>query len=237
MVYAEVEEIEKSRLGKGVYTTATACVTFSSIMYSLGEIALRLSGSQATLKWYRSERSLYTDQQFLWLFDQVCYEKKRLRIPAVIIGNAQRLDVKTIKTFMRFRERLSNQLAVIFSAQLAKDERLDEPMGKLFEQARVDPIDYQQVVELKPLTEEVFYNQIIEEVFADLDADFEDGLESQYEPIAAQFWHVTTGDWKSINSRVRHFNRLLGSRTGRRRMITASIIEQVLGLKLPTTTV
>jgi hypothetical protein len=50
-------------------------------------------------------------------------------------------------------------------------------MGKLFEQARIDPADREQAVELKPRTEEVFYEPILEGLFADLETDFEDGLE------------------------------------------------------------
>jgi hypothetical protein len=42
------------------------------------------------------------------------------------------------------------------------------------------------------------------------------------------------GDWHNINSRVKHFNRLLRPRGSDRRVITRSIVEQVIGRKLPS---
>jgi hypothetical protein len=117
----------------------------------------------------------------------------------------------------------------INGAQLAKNEQRDEPMGKLFDQARIDPADCEPAVELEPLTEEVFCDPILEGLFADLETDFEDGLEEHTGFIGTALWKITAGDWKSINSRVKHFNRLLGPRAGRRRVLTQTIIEQVLG--------
>jgi len=138
-----------------------------------------------------------------------------------------------MKALMKLRARRNNRLALIFGAQLAKNEQLDEPMGKLFEQARIDPADCEQAVMLKPLTEEVFYDPIVGGVFADLELDFEDGLEEHTSFIGNTLWDITAGDWKSINSRVKHFNRLLSPRAGRRRVLTRAIVEQVLGKKLP----
>jgi hypothetical protein len=50
--------------------------------------------------------------------------------------------------------------------------------------------------------------------------------------IVAALWQKTAGDWKSINSRVKHFDRLLGPRGDRPRILTREIVEQVLGKKL-----
>ena len=185
------------------------------------------------ISWYRKERSLYTDREFVWLADQVCREIRRLGVYALVIDNAHRLDVPTMLALKKLRTRRNNRLALIFGAQLAKNEQLDEPMGRLFKQAKIDPVDCEQAIELKPLTEAVFYDPIIERVFADLETDFEDGLEEHADFIATALWEITAGDWKSINSRVKHFIRLLGPRDGRRRMLTMSIVEQVLGRKLP----
>jgi len=146
--------------------------------------------------------------------------------------NAQRLDVPAMLALMNLRARRNNRLALIFGAQLAKNEQLDEPMGRLFQQAKIDRIDCEQPIELKSLTEAVFYDPVIEALFADLETDFEDGLEEYAGFIATTLWEITAGDWKSINSRVKHFNRLLGPRASRRRMLTRSIVEQVLGRKL-----
>ncbi len=233
ILVAEVDETERRTLGKGVYTTATACVTFSSIVFALGELALRQDGPNSVIRWYRDERSLYTDTQFVWLVDQVYREIRRLRVRAVVIDNAHRLDVPTMKALMKLRARRNNRLALLFGAQLAKNEQLDEPMGKLFEQAKIDPADTEVGIELKPLTETVFYDPVLVDLFADLETDFEDGLEEHAEFIGTALWEITTGDWKSINSRVKHFNRLLGPRAGRRRLLTRTIVEQVLGKKLP----
>jgi hypothetical protein len=72
-----------------------------------------------------------------------------------------------------------------------------------------------------------------EGVFADLETDFEDGLEEHTGFIGTALWEITAGDWKGINSRVKRFNRLLGPCVGRRRVLTRTIVEQVLGKKLP----
>src|SRR5207249_182028 len=160
------------------------------------------SGFSSRYVKFVSQSALYTDSQFVWLVDQVYREIRRLRVRAVVIDNAHRLDVTTMKALMKLRARRNNRLALIFGAQLAKNEQIDEPMGKLFEQAKIDPADTEQGVELKPLTEAVFYDPVVEGVFADLETDFEDGLEEHTGFIATTLWEITAGDWKSINSRV-----------------------------------
>jgi hypothetical protein len=234
VILAEVDETEKATLGKGVYTTATACVTFSSIMYGLAELAQRIEGSHTSTRWYREERSLYTDRQFVWLFDQVCLEIRRLRVRAVVVDNAHRLEPKTMRVLQRLRTRLNNRIALVFAAQLAKNEGIDEPLGKVFERAKVDPSDCELPIEIKPLTEQIFYDSVLETMFADLDAAYEKGLEDHVAFIGEALWKNTAGDWHNINSRVKHFNRLLGPRGSDSRVITRSIVEQVIGHKLPT---
>jgi energy-coupling factor transporter ATP-binding protein EcfA2 len=233
IIYAEVDHTEKATLGKGVYTTPAACVTFSSIMYGLAELSRRVDSPNCIPKWYREERPLYTDREFVWLFDQVCLEARRLRVRGIAIDNAHRLDVPSLKALMRFRKRLDGRVGLVLAAQLAKNEKLDEPLGALFERAQIDSAECDQVIELRPLSETVFYQNVVGEVFKDLDADFQQGLEQHTTFIATSLWELTAGDWKSITSRVRHFNRLLPPRGGGPRIITRSIIEQVLGRKLP----
>jgi hypothetical protein len=87
-------------------------------MYELTELARRIAGPHAMPRWYREERSLYTDNNFVWLFDQVCLEARRLRVRGVVIDNAHRLEPKTMRVLMRLRARLNNRIALIFVAQL-----------------------------------------------------------------------------------------------------------------------
>jgi len=234
VLLAEISQTEKASLGRSVYTTATACVTFSSIMYALSELSRQVDPPGHIPRWYREERSLYTDQQFLWLFDQVCREARRLRVRAIVIDNAQHIDVPTMDALLRLRRRLLGSVGLVLCGQLAKNEKLDEPLGKVFERARVDPAECEAAIELRPLTEEVFYSEIALEIIANLEAGFEEGLEQHGSFIAETLWELTAGDWKSLNSRVRHFNRLLPPQASGQRVITRTIVEQVLGRKLPS---
>jgi hypothetical protein len=233
VLFAEISATERASLGRNVYTTPTACVTFSAIMYALGELSRQVDPPTHIPRWYREERSLYTDQQFAWLFDQVCRETRRLRVRAIVIDNAQYLDVPTMKSLLLIRKRLQSRVGLVLCAQLAKNEQLDEPLGKIFERARVDPAECDQAIELHPLTEDVFYSEVSLELVADLEADFAEGLVQYGSFVAEALWQLTAGDWKSINSRVRHFNRLLPSASSGKRAITRAILEQVLGRKLP----
>lgn len=234
VLLAEISVTEKASLGRSVYTTPTACVTFSSIMYALGELSRQVDPPMHVPRWYREERSLYTDQQFLWLFDQVCRETRRLRVKAIVLDNAHHIDVPTMESLLRFHRRLQGHVGLVLCAQLAKNEQLDEPLGKVFARAKVDPAECDQAIELRPLTKAVFDAEVIMEIFADLNADFEAGLETHASFISDALWQLTAGDWKSMNSRVRHFNRLLPSPESSKRVITRTIVEQVLGKKLPS---
>lgn len=89
----------------------------------------------------------------------------------------------------------------------------------MFERARVDPAECEAAIELRPLTEEVFSNEVVLEIVADLDADFEEGLEQHGSFIAEALWELSAGDWKSLTSRVRHFNRLLPPAASGKRVI------------------
>lgn len=234
VLLAEIIPTEKASLGRSVYTTPTACVTFASIIYALGELSRQIDPPNRTPQWYREERSLYTDQQFLWLFDQVCREVRHLRVRAIVIDNAQHIDVPTMEALLRLRRRLPIPVGLVLCAQLAKNEQLDEPLGKVFERTRVDSAECEAAIEVRPLTEEVFYDDVAAEVIADLNADIEEGLEQHGAFIAEALWQLTAGDWKSLNSRVRHFNRLLPPPASGKRIITREIVEQVLGQKLPS---
>lgn len=234
VLIAEIIPTEKASLGRGVYTTPTACVTFSSIIYALGELSRQVEQPTQTPRWYREERSLYTDHQFLWLFDQVCREVRRLRVKAIVIDNAQHIDVPTMEALLRLRRRLPSRVGLVLCAQLAKNEQLDEPLGKVFNRTRVDSAECEAGIEVRPLTEEVFYDDVAAEVIADLNADIEEGLEQHGAFIAEALWQLTAGDWKSLNSRVRHFNRLLPPPASGKRIITREIVEQVLDQKLPS---
>lgn len=135
---------------------------------------------------------------------------------------------------LRLRKRLQGRIGFVLSVQLAKNEHLDEPLGKVFARAKVDPAECEQAIELRPLTEAVFYREVALEILADLNADVAAELELHSAWIAAPLWQRTTGDWKNITSRVRHFNRLLPSVSSAKRVRSRAIIEQVRGEKLPS---
>jgi hypothetical protein len=231
VLYADYDEAEKNALGAGTTSPITATV-LSSIMFSLAQLAQRIGGNNALPTWYRQEQSLYSPRQLLWLFGEICLELKRFKVQAIIIDNAHRLDAKTIKILFRIPARLNNSINLIFGAQLQTGEDNDEPMGRLFKQARINSDDVEQPIELRPLIAEEFHKSVIGPVFRDIGGDFEPEIEQHVRKIAQRFWQVTRGDWKSIDSKVTHFNRLLGPRSRSDRLITQSIIEQVLNFKL-----
>lgn len=232
VVYADYDETEKNTLGADTTEPITA-TTLASIMFSLAQLARQIGGTSALPRWYREEQSLYSSRQLLWLYGEICLELKRLDVRAIIIDNAHRLDTKTVKLLFRLRARLNNRIGLMFGAQLQSSEGNDEPMGRLFKQARIESSDVEQPIELRPLVAKEFYNAVLTPLFKDIGAPFEPGLEQHVQVIGRRFWEVTSGDWKSIDTRVRHFNRLLGSRTREDRLITRSIVEQVLNFKLP----
>ena len=232
VIYADYDETEKNTLGANSTSPITATL-LSSIMFSLAQLAVQIDGQRALPKFYREEQSLYSSRQLLWLFSAICLELKRLKVRALIIDNAHRLDAKTIKQLFRIRAHLQNQIGLIFGAQLQPSEKSDDPVGRLFKQARIESIDVEQPIELHPLVEKEFHSAVLSPVFEDIGASFEPEIESHYKAIARRFWTVTKGDWKSIDTRVRHFNRLLGPRSREERVITRSIVEQVLNFKLP----
>jgi hypothetical protein len=95
VILAEISPTEKASLGRGGYTTPTACITFASVMFALGEHSRHVDVPLSIPCWYREERSLYTDQQFVWLFDQVCPEVRRLPVRAIVLDTAQLINVPT----------------------------------------------------------------------------------------------------------------------------------------------
>ncbi|MBX0328195.1 ATP-binding protein [Oscillochloris sp. ZM17-4] len=232
VLYADYDETEKNTLGADTTAPITATM-LSSIMFSLAQLARQVGGNGALPRWYREEQSLYSSRQLLWLFGEICLELKRLDVRTLIIDNAHRLDAKTVKLLFRMRARLNNQIGLIFGAQLQLSEGQDEPMGRLFKQARIDESGVEQPIELRPLVSKEFYEAVITPVFKDIGASFEPELIQHFQVIIRQFWKVTAGDWKSIDTRTRHFNRLLGPRSREDRLITRSMVEQVLNFKLP----
>jgi hypothetical protein len=232
VLYADYDETEKNTLGADTTAPITA-TTLASIMFSLAQLARQIGGSRALPQWYREEQSLYSSRQLLWLFGEICLELKRLDIRAIIIDNAHRLDAKTVKLLFRMRARLNNHIGLIFGAQVQPGEGNDEPMGRLFKQARIESSDVEQPIDLRPMVSKEFYSSVLTPVFKDISAPFEPALEQHNTAIGRRFWEVTSGDWKSIDTRVRHFNRLLGPRSRENRLITRSIVEQVLNFKLP----
>ena len=232
VLYADYDETEKNTLGADTTAPITATM-LSSIMFSLAQLARQVGGNRALPRWYREEQSLYSSRQMLWLFGEICLELKRLDVRTLIIDNAHRLDAKTVKLLFRMRARLNNQIGMIFGAELQPSEGQDEPMGRLFTQARIDESDVEQPIELRPLVEQEFHHAVLTPVFKDIGASFEPALDQHFKVIARRFWAVTKGDWKSIDTRARHFNRLLGPRSREDRLITRSMIEHVLSFKLP----
>ena len=191
----------------------------SVINAELADIAQKHRPDHPHLRYSRKQRSIKTPSQTLWLYNEVCHELKRLRVRAVLIDNAESIDRITLQSLVELRKSLvtkGHPLALIFAARLAKNEALNEPMEHLFMQAKVDPHDFEVPIELEVLTQDAFFDEVLESIIEDLELEFEPQLEAYQAVIAERLWERTRGDWKSIDQQVKRFNRELGRRTGKR---------------------
>ena len=233
VIRAELFAPERSSSARHQYSTPISCITFSSIMFALGELAKQIMPPAYTPKWYRDTQSLYTDKQFLWLFDLVARELHQLRVRAIIIDNAQLLDTVSIKALFRLRERLKGAIGLIFSAQLARNEGIDEPLGKQFEYANIDRDDFSQPIVINPITQKIFNEEVLLPLFEQLDADIEPRAEAYGALIAQAFWNTTSGNWHQINRLVRQIQRLLLQQPeATTKFITLELLEAALGQTL-----
>jgi hypothetical protein len=233
MLYGEIDEARRAGFGRTIHATPTACITFSELIYQLSIISARMAEPADHPRWYRKERSLYTDAQFLWLFDQVCREVRRLRVRALIIDNAHLLDDFTLRKLMQVRQK--GQVTIVLSAQLKKNEELDEPLGDLF--AKVPEAEMACTIEntltLDLMTEHEFYDSILPELFTRLGvtgiADELLGDEQAEARTLARLWQYHQGDWHRITQLTRRLHRALSLSKGQRGLLTSAMLDQVLG--------
>ena len=230
IIYADYQEVEKNALATG--PNSITATLLSAIMFRLAMLARHISGPHALPAFYRAEQSIYTPRQLLWLFDQICLELSRLRVRCLIIDNAHKLDAKTISLLFRLREKCQYRIGLILCAEQDRAETKYQPMERLLNQAQIERSDCEEPIELHPLLIRNFKQEVVSQIFADIDSKFAPDLAAYQSRIVARFWEVTHGDWKSIDGRVRHINRLLGPRTQAERVITQALIEQVFAFQL-----
>jgi hypothetical protein len=238
ILYANPETLDwANKAMKGSAKPGVAQV-LSTIMTNLVHIAESYRPDRKQPRWQQQKpRSIKTDTQIVWLYNEVYRELKNLRVRALLLDNAQSIDGSTLQMVVQLRQRLAkhgHQMALILAAKLAKNEEIDEPMERIFTRAGIDPRDFDIPVELQVLTKEAFFNEVLESFIDDLEVEFEPELEDYEDLIAERLWELTQGDWKSIDQCSKKFNRALGRRNGKPRLVTRDVIEEVLDSKLST---
>lgn len=159
----------------------------STIMEGLQILAERYRPDQTPVRWQQKRRSITTTTQTIWLYNEVCRELKKERVRALIIDNAQSIDGATLQILVQLRQRLQKQghgMALILAARLAKHEHLDEPMDHIFAQAKIDPRDFKVPVELKVLTQDAFFDTVLDGFFEDLEVEVPEALDAYQEFVA-----------------------------------------------------
>jgi hypothetical protein len=210
-----------------------AWVLFTELVYALGELSAQLGPAHADRTWYRQPRSLYTDKQFTSLFAFVRSEVKRLRIPVILINEAQRLDACAVRMIMLLRKHCADRLGVVLIVRLQKDANLDEPLTEEF--IRVpEAKDICKRVAIQQLTEQEYEAVILDALVADLNLDVSDDLLPYEHQIADLFWKATGPDWKLIDERLaQQLLKILGQDRSGVRIITREVLMEVLGKPLP----
>ncbi len=233
MFVREVWDPERVSFGSKVYVTPITCILFTEMVYVLGEMSEQLGPSYAARTWYRQPRSLYTDTQFTSLFAFVRSEIKRLRVPMILISEAQRLDACALKMIMLLRKHCADCLGVVLIVRLQKDANLDEPLTEEF--IRVpEARDICRRVAINQLTEQEYKDVVLVALMTDLNLDVSTDLLQYEHQIADLFWKETGPDWKLIDERLaQRFLRVLGSDRSRVRVITREVLMEVLGKPLP----
>ncbi len=229
----DVWDPERTSFGSKVYVTPITCVLFTEMVYALGAMSIQLGSSSADRTWYRQPRSLYTDKQFTSLFAFVRSEVKRLRIPVLLINDAQRLDACALRMIMLLRKHCADRLGVVFIVRLQKDATLDEPLTEEF--IRVpEARDICRRVAINQLTDKEYTNVVLVALMTELNLDVSADLLPYEHQIADLFWKATGSDWKLIDERLaQRLLRVLGSDRTRVRIITRAVLQEVLENPLP----
>lgn len=234
--------LEEHKLGslrtKGaVYATAPTCLAFSSIAEELGHLSERYDSASvwAQCAWYRKPQPLYTDNAFRSLAAFVRSELRRLRICAVIIDNAQWLDIPAMQALIKVRGLLKGTVALIFCAPTERPGGLNEHVSNLIVASRVHD-EFEQPIVLHQLEEKAFTGPILNALLEDRQMQFSLQLSILTRAqMRKTFWVVAQNDWHVIAKKIRGLDRLLGPRGKHIREITREAFEQVVG-KLPQDT-
>ena len=233
IAYAELYRPRGSQGAKDV-ASPVARVAFSELTLGLAQISRQYdsrSVHEARL-WYKKDRSESADKQFTLLFPFVCDELNRLNIDALIIDNAEHLDLFTIARLRQMREFLKHRLALILCARIEKPNELNptlaESLPKVF-----DTLEIERPQELARLKPEEVMGSVLLRIMADQKLTFGSDLSRDtIGKMREQFYQDTQGDWKSIAVRQRRMRSLFGDSNGTVRYLGQKEWEQIMGKPL-----
>jgi hypothetical protein len=231
--------IDEHRLGslkgKGaIYSTAEACVTFSAIAEQLGALSGRYDpeSAWANCAWYKKPRPLYGDNAFLSLVAFVRNELLRLKVVAIFIDNAHRIDTYTVQRLVQVRALLDDQLALVLCAPIEKPGTLNEHVDGLITRSGAAD-QFETPIELQRLEEEAFTGEVLNNILAHMNAMFAEVLPPLTKALMRKvFWAAIASDWRVVAKKLRDLDRALGPQRGQVREITQEVFERVIG-RLP----
>lgn len=233
IVYAELYKPRGSQAGNDV-SSPTARVTFSELTLGLAQVSRQFDSRTVheSRVWYRKDRWESADKQFTLLFPFVRDELKRLRIDAIIIDNADLLDVFTLQRLGQTREFLGHSLALIFCARIDKAGSLNPTLAELLPK-RFDTLEIERPLELAQLAPSEVMGPVLLKIMAEQNLAFSPDLKKEIIwHMRQQFYEDTKGDWKSIAVRQRRMRSLFGDSNGQVRYLRQEDWEQIMGKPL-----
>jgi hypothetical protein len=215
----------KRSLGQERLATPMACIAFSRLWHELQKQAF--SPSHITLSGRREQHlALYTERQFLMLFNKVQAEIERRKPRVIALLNTELADTSLFDWIMELRNPRNPQFALILSARLEEHATPDEPLGTILNSSSAAKEGSTKPIVLTPLTEVDFRLALAHLLYLNLNAEFAADVDA--DQAATLFWNRTNGNWWRIDRLVTVLDEELGSEGGRgARIITQDIIGRV----------
>ncbi len=216
----------RASLGKERLTSPATLIAFSRVWHVLQKLS-GLTHREWLETLDQDVARLYTDPQFLALFEKIEQGMRRRHIRAVLIDNAQYLDDRAFQWLIHLWDDCDQQFGIILCAQMKANEQPNEPLKEMWRYVPHAREYHTDALVLSRMTHDVFRDPVLLEVFIDLAADVGPEVAQNYTAIADRLWQHTLGDWHSITRVATLFDEELGHGNGGPRMITQDVVDQV----------
>lgn len=214
----------KRSFGKERITTPMACIAFSRLSH---ELQRRACPIEQTKYAHRQQRlALYTERDFLLLFNRVQTEIERWKPRVIAFLNMELSDTSLFDWIMELRNPRSPQFALILSARMEEHATPDEPLARILNSSPAAKEGSTKPIVLTPLTESDFRQALAQLLYLNLNAEF--AAEVDADQVASLFWNRTNGNWWRIERLATLLDEELGAENGRGpRIITQAIIDHL----------